>query len=87
MKYHRAEDILPASLIKELQQYVQGGYLYIPAPPGTRKGWGENSGSRAELARRNGLIKQQFDQGATLEELAQRYYLSVYTIRKIVYRK
>ena len=87
MKYNRAEDILPVELVVELQQYVQGGYLYIPAPNGSRRGWGELSGCRADLAQRNARIKLAFKQGQTLEELAERFYLSVSTIRKIVYSK
>lgn len=31
MKYLNAKDILPALLVKELQGYIQGGYIYIPA--------------------------------------------------------
>lgn len=87
MKYWRAEELLPAQFVRELQQYVQGGYLYIPAPQGTRRGWGEVSGSRENLARRNEQIRQRFAQGQTIEALADDYYLSVYTIRKIVYHK
>ncbi len=87
MKYWRAEDLLPAWLIQELQQYIKGGYLYIPTPQGTRRAWGEVSGSREDLARRNEQIRQQFAQGQTIEALADDYYLSVYTIRKIVYSK
>ena len=87
MKYWRADDLLPAQLIQELQQYVKGGYLYIPTPQGTRRGWGEVSGSREDLARRNEQIRQRFALGQTIEALAEDYYLSVYTIRKIVYRK
>lgn len=87
MKYLRAEDVLPDRLVAELQEYVQGSYLYIPAPKGTRRGWGELSGCRAELIQRNAQIKLAFQQGETLEALADRYYLSVSTIRKIVYHQ
>ena len=87
MKYHRAEDILPERLVAELQEYIQGSYLYIPASKGNRRGWGELSGCRQELAQRNAQIRQAFQQGEPLEALADRYYLSVSTIRKIVYSK
>ena len=30
MKYRNAKDVLPNDLIKLLQKYFQGGYLYIP---------------------------------------------------------
>lgn len=87
MKYHRAEDVLPTWLIKMLQQYVSGEYIYIPQPLGERRSWGELSGSRADLRKRNAAIRQNFDQGASFAELAQRYYLAESTIRKIIYRK
>lgn len=29
MKYINAKDLLPDALVKELQSYVQGGYLYV----------------------------------------------------------
>lgn len=30
MKYFNARAILPEALVKELQQYVQCGYIYVP---------------------------------------------------------
>ena len=31
MKYINAKILLPARLVKELQEYIQGGYIYVPA--------------------------------------------------------
>lgn len=31
MKYINAKTVLPPWLVRELQRYLQGGYLYIPA--------------------------------------------------------
>ena len=31
MKYINAKELLPRELVEELQRYIQGGYLYIPA--------------------------------------------------------
>ena len=31
MKYINAAAVLPAPLVEELQNYVQSGYLYVPA--------------------------------------------------------
>ena len=53
MKYINANEILPKQLIKELQNYVQGGYIYVPIKTDERKNWGEQSGYRLELDRRN----------------------------------
>ena len=30
MKCISAKDILPDSLVRELQTYIQGGYIYVP---------------------------------------------------------
>ena len=85
MKYINASDLLPLALVQILQEYVQGGYVYIPARE--HKGWGEKSGSREALAQRNEEIRSQKQAGATLEALAETYHLSVSAIRKIIYQK
>ena len=87
MKYVNANDILPDMLIEELQKYVQAGYIYIPVKNEQHKSWGELSGYRRELERRNKAILAEYHRGVTVGELADRYYLSVYAIRKIIYQK
>lgn len=86
MQYKNANMLLPEALIKELQNYIQGGYLYVPASEEHRR-WGEISGYRTELQRRNCRIRQEHRDGIAMEALADRYCLSVYTIRKIIYQK
>lgn len=44
MKYINANEILPVRLIEELQEYMQAGYIYIPAKTEQHKSWGEVSG-------------------------------------------
>ena len=44
MKYLNATSVLPDTLVKELQHYVQGGYIYIPIEQEQQKRWGEASG-------------------------------------------
>ena len=56
MKYINAKDLLPDALVKELQSYVQGGYLYVPSDQAQQKRWGEASGYRQELQQRNRQI-------------------------------
>lgn len=85
MKYINASDLLPPALVQTLQEYVQGGYVYIPARE--HKSWGEKSGSREALAQRNEEIRSRKQAGATLEALAETYHLSVSAIRKIIYQK
>ena len=87
MKYINANEILPDVLVKELQKYVQAGYIYIPAKSEQHRSWGELSGYRRELERCNKAILAEYHRGVTVGELADRYYLSVYAIRKIIYQK
>ena len=87
MKYINAKTLLPDALVRELQRYIQGGYLYVPTDPARQKRWGEVSGYRRELRQRNRQIVEQFQRGAAVEELAEQYFLSVYAIRKIIYQK
>ena len=87
MKYINAKDLLPDALVKELQRYIQGAYLYVPADQTQQKRWGEASGYRQELQQRNRQIVEEFRNGISMEELAEKYFLSVYAIRKIIYQK
>ena len=87
MKYINAKDLLPDALVKELQSYMLGGYLYIPANQAQKKRWVEASGYLQELQQRNRQIVAEFQNGTSMEELAEKYFLSVYAIRKIIYQK
>ncbi|MCJ8014546.1 CD3324 family protein [Paenibacillus sp. KQZ6P-2] len=87
MKYVNAETVFPEWLLSELQQYVQGDWIYIPAIKGSRKAWGERSGSREALRRRNADIRKQYARGQSMEELSSVYGLAYDTIKKIVYSK
>lgn len=87
MKYINANAILPSMLVEELQKYVQAGYIYIPAKDEQHKSWGELSGYRKELAKRNAIIIMEYKNGVSMAELADRYILSVSAIRKIIYQK
>ena len=87
MKYIKAHAILPDMLVEELQKYIQAGYIYIPAKDDQHKSWGELTGSRKELAKRNAIIIMEYKNGVSMAELADRYFLSVSAIRKIIYQK
>ena len=86
MKYVNAKMLLPDVLVEELQEYIQGGYIYIPAIQEQRKCWGELSGCREELQQRNSRIIEEYQKGASIDDLADEYHLSIHTIRKIVYQ-
>lgn len=62
MKYINANVILPDELVEELQKYVQAGYIYVPAKEEQHKAWGELSGYREELEKRNGKIISEYRQ-------------------------
>lgn len=87
MKYQNANLILPSYLVAELQEYLQGEYLYIPAKKEQRKAWGELSGYREEINARNRKIVQDYNDGISIEEIADKYFLSIFSIRKIVYQR
>lgn len=86
MKYENAKEILPAQLLAEVQKYAGGKLLYIPVENET-KSWGEASGYRQKLLKRNVMIANRYKSGATLSELAEEYFLSLDSIKKIVYGK
>ena len=46
MKYEKALDILPEHVVKTIQQYIDGSYIYIPRKSENRRSWGEQTGSR-----------------------------------------
>lgn len=87
MKYINANVILPDALVRELQKYVQAGYIYVPAREEQHRAWGELSGYREELEKRNKKILSEYRQGSSVEDLASRYSLSASAIRKIIYQK
>ena len=43
MKYKNAQVILPDALVKELQSYVQGEYIYVPVEQEQQKRWGDKT--------------------------------------------
>ena len=87
MKYLNAKTILPDALVKELQNYIQGGYLYIPVKQEQQKRWGEVSGYRQELTLRNRQIKKDYQNGVSIDSIGEKYSLSCYAVRKIIYQK
>ncbi|WP_339290326.1 CD3324 family protein [Paenibacillus sp. FSL W8-0187] len=86
MKYENASDIIPEKLLKEIQKYAAGKLLYIPTGE-EKRGWGEKSGYRNQLQRRNIMIRNKYANGVTVSELADEYFLSLDSIKKIIYSK
>lgn len=86
MNYKNGRDVLPPSLLKELQSYIQGELIYIPKQGSSRVGWGENSGTRQRIARRNEEIYRLYSDGYSINELKQKYFLSEESIRKVIFK-
>lgn len=84
MKYENAQNILPDDILNQLQQYVDGIYLYIPKKDNSKKSWGQDSGIKRELAKRNCEIYEKFLEGISVKELARNYYLTENSIRRII---
>lgn len=84
MKYAKAQDVLPEEIVKIIQEYVDGKYLYVPRKDENQKAWGEKSGIKRSLKVRNNEIYKKYMNGATIDELSQAYYLSDKSIRRII---
>ena len=84
MKYIKASDVLPEEIIKIIQEYIDGEYLYVPRKDENHKSWGENSGIKKSLKIRNNEIFQKYLKGFTINELAREYFLSDKSIRRMI---
>ncbi|WP_336823710.1 CD3324 family protein [Sporosarcina sp. USHLN248] len=79
--------MLPEELLVEIQKYVQGETIYIPKQKCTYEKWGSLSGGRKKIDERNASIRDGFTSGKSICQLAQEYFLSTETIKKIVYSR
>lgn len=84
MSYKNGKDILPPSLLSQLQDYIQGEIVYIPKKEQKRAGWGENNGTRQIMEKRNREIYNLYRTGWSMKELIGKYHLSEDSIRKII---
>ena len=87
MSYIKAENILPEELIRKIQEYTDGVYIYIPRKPGTRHAWGQETLYKAELRARNAQIRSDRAAGAGIAALSRKYHLSEKSIRRILQTK
>ncbi len=84
MSYIKAEEILPEELIRQIQEYADGVYIYIPRKPGTRHAWGQETDYKAELKIRNDRIRSEYAAGVSVTVLSCKYHLSEKSIRRIL---
>ena len=83
MEYQNAGKILPQELLRQIQQYFQGGSLYIPKS-GSLFTPDRRTDYQAELDNRNRHIYHKHLQGWTSGRLAEHYSLSPSSIRRIL---
>ncbi len=82
MKYVNANDILPVSLVEEIQKHVQGVFLYIPKKDKQiRRAVTEY---RVELEKRNNRIYKMHLEGMPNRQLADNFSLAQSSIRRIL---
>lgn len=81
-----AGEILPSELLAEVQKYASGALLYIPKAE-EENAWGEVSGYRTYLLKRNRMIINHFRYGVSIAEISHMYCLAEETVKKIVYAK
>ena len=62
MGYRNAQEIFPEGLLKQIQRYVSGETIYVPARD-ERKAWGETSGYQQYIRERNEKIRTDFQPG------------------------
>lgn len=87
MQYMNAKDVLPETLLAQIQQYVKGCAIYIPQHEDMQLTWGTKTDTKDQIAKRNNEIRLKKECGVTIDKLMQEYHLSYDTIKSIVYRK
>ena len=85
MQYINAKDVLPPELLAEIQRYTAGTILYIPKQEEKRTLWGQLSGVREQLHKRNRVIADHYKNGVSVNQLMDEFCLSEASIRKIIY--
>lgn len=86
MKYINAAEVLPKTLLIEIQKHINGEILYIPYS-NRHKGWGEKNGSKEYYKVRNKRIQELYHDIHSIEKISQEYGLAYETVRKIIYKK
>ena len=84
MGYKKATKVLQQHLLRAIQEYVDGEYLYIPRKEENRKHWGETAPNRVFRAARNTEMAARRKAGWSVAQLAERYFLSEKAVYKIL---
>ncbi|SFE45675.1 Mor transcription activator family protein [Paenibacillus catalpae] len=83
-RYKNGKDVLPQTLLRQIQQYIDGELLYIPKQSEERAGWGQLSGTKARINDRNDEIYAEYCKGQSIADLERVYFLSGDSLRKII---
>jgi len=67
MAYRNAQEVFPEGLLRQIQRYVSGETIYVPARE-EKKAWGETSGYQEYIRERNREIRLGFEEGKTIEK-------------------
>jgi Mor family transcriptional regulator len=84
MSYKKAHDILPQNLLRAVQKYIDGEYIYIPRKAESKLPWGANTDTRTIIKARNREIVDKRLAGFSVLDLAEQYFLSEKAIYKII---
>ena len=84
MGYKKATHVLPHDLLLKVQEYIDGEFLYIPRISDNKKSWGETTSTRQELQDRNHRIYNDYLAGKRMDSLAEKYFLSLKSIQRII---
>ncbi|MCH5251491.1 MAG: hypothetical protein J1F22_00835 [Lachnospiraceae bacterium] len=87
MSYKNAKDVLPRDLLEEVQRYVCGECLYIPQKEEDKRSWGAMTATKKLLRDRNQAIFREYQKGVRVSELADKYFLSVKSIQRIIHER
>lgn len=78
MGYKNVREVLPDDLIKKIQEYVDGEYIYIP------KKEIRNMNPKRENIIRDREIYEKYQNGYKVKNLSEEYFLSTQGIYKII---
>ena len=82
--YKKAAQVLPEELLAQIQEYIDGEFLYIPRAAENKKRWGASTATRRELRERNQRIYAEYLAGVRIVSLADAYFLSPKSIQRII---
>ncbi len=84
MSYIRAEEVLPIEILTAVQQYVDGQTIYIPRKSEEKRTWGSATGTKKNLELRNSHMYTKYQEGTSVKDLAQEYFLSEKSVQRII---